>query len=56
MLDPIGYSEMALLPFWGHRYLDRVPVAREIDHLANRAAAALDIRAFTTYAVLILRK
>lgn len=56
MLDPIGYSEMALLPFWGHRYLDRVPVAREIDHLANRASAALDLRTFTTYAVLILRK
>jgi SAM-dependent methyltransferase len=56
MLDPIGFSEVAVLPFWGHRYLDRVPVAREIDHLANRAAAALDIRSVTTYAVVILRK
>lgn len=56
MLDPIGYSEFALLPFWGHRYLDRVPVAREIDHGANRLMAALDIRALTTYAIVILRK
>jgi SAM-dependent methyltransferase len=56
MLDPIGYSEVAVLPFWGHRYLDRVPVARELDHLANRTCAALDIRTFTTYAIVILRK
>lgn len=56
MLDPIGFSEISVVPFWGHRYLDRVPVAREIDHVANRAFAALDLRLFTTYAFVIVRK
>jgi SAM-dependent methyltransferase len=56
MLEPIGYSEIAVLPFWGHRYLDRIPVAREIDHAFNKACAKADIRAMTTYAYVILRK
>jgi SAM-dependent methyltransferase len=56
MLDPIGFSEMVVMPFWGHHYLDRVPVAREIDAVLNRAAAALDGRFFTTYAVVVVRK
>jgi SAM-dependent methyltransferase len=56
MLDPIGFSEVAVMPFWGHHYLDRVPVAREIDFLLNRAAAAIDGRFFTTYTVVVVRK
>lgn len=56
MLDPIGFSEIVVMPFWGHHYLDRVPVAREVDALLNRAAAAVDGRFFTTYTVVIVRK
>lgn len=56
MLDPIGFSEAHVLPFWGHHYLDRLPVAREIDGFANRLAARRDWRLFTTYAYVVVRK
>ena len=56
MLEPIGFSEIVVQPFWGHHYLDRVPVLRTVDALANRACAALDWRLFTTYAVVMVRK
>lgn len=56
MLDPIGFSEAMVMPFWGHHYLDRIPVAREIDNALNRLSARLDWRLFTTYAYVIVRK
>jgi SAM-dependent methyltransferase len=56
MLDPIGFSESRVLPFWGHHYLDRVPVAREIDKGLNRLFARFGWRLFTTYAYVIVRK
>ncbi len=56
MLDPIGFSEVHIMPFWGHGYLGRVPVAREIDAFANRMAAKFDVRLLTTYAFVLVRK
>jgi SAM-dependent methyltransferase len=56
MLDPIGFSEIHILPFWGHHYLDRVPVLRELDFAFNRFCAAIDWRFFTTYAYVVVRK
>ena len=56
MLDPIGFSEVLVVPFWGHHYLDRLPVAREIDRAFNRLAARFDWRFFTSYAYVIVRK
>lgn len=56
MLDPIGFSDICVLPFWGHHYLDRVPVIREIETGANWLASRLDWRFFTTYAYVIVRK
>lgn len=56
MLDGIGFSEVHVMPFWGHGYLDRVPVAREIDHWISRMAAKLDVRLLTTYAFVLVRK
>jgi SAM-dependent methyltransferase len=56
MLDPIGFAEAHVIPFWGHRYLERVPLAREIDNAFNRLAARLDWRLFTTYAYVVVRK
>lgn len=56
MLDPIGFSEIVVIPFWGHHYLDRIPVAREIDDAFNRLAARRDWRLFTTYAYVVTRK
>lgn len=56
MLDPIGFSEVHIMPFWGHGYLKRVPVAREIDAFANRMAAKLDVRLLSSYAFVLVRK
>lgn len=56
MLDPIGFSSVRVVPFWGHHYLDRVPVARELDWGLNRFAALTGWRFFTTYAYVIVRK
>ncbi|CAN1517888.1 AdoMet_MTases domain containing protein [Rhabdaerophilaceae bacterium] len=56
MLEPIGFSEIVVLPFWGHHYLDGVPVLRTIDNAFNRACAALNWRLFTTYAVILAMK
>lgn len=56
MLDPIGFSEVHVMPFWGHGYLKRVPVAREIDNAINRLAAVTDMRLITTYAFVLVRK
>jgi SAM-dependent methyltransferase len=56
MLAPAGFSDVHIMPFWGHGYLDRVPVAREIDGWINRMAAKLDVRLLTTYAFVLVRK
>jgi len=56
MLDPIGFAEVHVMPFWGHGYLKRVPIAREIDAGLNRLAARLDMRLVTTYAFVLVRK
>lgn len=55
-LEPIGFSEIHVQPFWGHRYLERLPVVREIEGAMNRLFARLDWRFFTTYAYVIVRK
>jgi SAM-dependent methyltransferase len=56
MLDPIGFREVQVLPFWGHHYLKRFPGLYQAEALMNRAFAALDCRLFTTYALVIVRK
>lgn len=56
MLDPIGFSEICVLPFWGHHYLDRLPGIRTLEKGMNRLFAAFDWRLFTTYTYVIVRK
>lgn len=56
MLAPAGFSEIHIVPFWGHGYLDRIPVAREIDAALNRLAARRDWRLITTYTFVLVRK
>lgn len=55
-MDPIGFREVLVLPFWGHRYLERVPGLYQAEAALNRAFAALDVRLFTTYALVIVQK
>jgi SAM-dependent methyltransferase len=56
MLRRAGFVDVHIQPFWGHGYFERLPVAREVDALFNRAAAALDWRLVTTYAYIVARK
>jgi SAM-dependent methyltransferase len=56
LLEAIGFREVAVLPFWGHRYFKRLPGLREVDAGFNALAARLNWRAMTTYAYVIVRK
>jgi SAM-dependent methyltransferase len=56
MLDPIGFSDVHVLPFWGHGYFKRMPGLREADHGFNWLMGQLNIRTLTTYAYVIVRK
>jgi SAM-dependent methyltransferase len=56
MLRNTGFSEVHIMPFWGHGYLKSFPVIREIEGGLNRLAALADIRLVTTYAFVLVRK
>lgn len=56
MLEPKGFSDIHIQPFWGHHYLDAVPGLREAETGFNHLAARRDWRFFTTYAYVIVRK
>jgi SAM-dependent methyltransferase len=56
MLARAGFAEVHVQPFWGHGYFDRMPGLKQVDHLFNRAAAALDWRLVSTYAFVVVRK
>lgn len=53
---PDRLSRGAGLPFWGHHYLKRVPGLYQAEAALNRAFAAMDLRLFTTYALVIVQK
>lgn len=55
-LRQIGFREAMVVPFFHHEYFESIPVAREIDHLISRVAAARDWRVLTTYAFVVARK
>jgi SAM-dependent methyltransferase len=56
MLKRAGFSQIEVVPFWGHDYLRKIPVARNIDDAWTRACVALDLRLQTTYAFVLVRK
>jgi SAM-dependent methyltransferase len=56
MLGRAGFTDIHIQPFWGHGYLKRVPVARQLDHAFNAAAARISWRTVTTYAYVVVRK
>jgi SAM-dependent methyltransferase len=55
-LAAIGFREAKVVPFWYHEYFESIPVARQIDNLVNRIAAARDWRWLTSYAFIVARK
>ena len=56
MLRDVGFSESLVVPFYGHAYFEKLPVAREIDEALTKLAIRLDWRALTPYAYILARK
>lgn len=55
-LRRVGYSEVELVPFWGHGYFDRLPVLREVDRWLATKARERDFRLYSSYCYAIARK
>jgi SAM-dependent methyltransferase len=56
MLQDSGFRDIHIQPFWGHGYLERVPVLKQIDHAFNWLAAKTNTTFFTTHAYAMVRK
>jgi SAM-dependent methyltransferase len=56
MLDAIGYSEVRVLPFYGHSYFERFPVVRDIHKAFTRMARQGDWQPIASYAYIAVRK
>ncbi len=56
MLNRAGFDDVHVVPFWGHDYLRRIPLLRNIDDAYTRLCVARDWRLQTTYAYIIVRK
>ena len=56
MLQSIGYSEVQILPFYGHGYFERFPVIRDIHDRFTDLAKANDWRTLASYAYIAARK
>lgn len=52
----IGFSDVAVVPFYGHGYFDKIPVVKQCDALLSKWARARDVRALTSYAYIVVRK
>lgn len=55
-LGEIGFAEVLIVPFYGHRYYQRFPVIRDIHRGFTALARRLDLRLLSTYAYIIIRK
>jgi SAM-dependent methyltransferase len=51
-----GFSEALMAPFFGHRYLRAVPIAREIEGALHTLAERRDWRWLASYAFTLVRK
>jgi SAM-dependent methyltransferase len=56
MLEAIGYSEVQVLPFYGHGYFERFPVIRDIHDRFTELARKRDWRLIASYAYIAARK
>jgi SAM-dependent methyltransferase len=55
-LAGIGFAEVVIVPFYGHRYYQRFPVIRDLHRGFTALARTLDLRLLSTYAYIIVRK
>ena len=56
MLDAIGYSEVKVLPFYGHGYYEGLPIVRDIHQRFTDVARARDWSLIASYAYIAARK
>jgi SAM-dependent methyltransferase len=56
VLRDIGFSEVAVVPFYGTPYLPVIPVVKHIARAFDRVIDAFNIKAFTSYAYIVARK
>ena len=52
----LGFSEVVLVPFWGHNYFNGIPGLRELDRWLAARARARDYRRYSCYCYAIVRK
>ena len=55
-LRRIGFRDTAVLPFYGHSYFKKIPVAREIDAALSNLARRRNFTPLAAYAYAIVRK
>jgi SAM-dependent methyltransferase len=55
-LEPIGYSNVTVIPFYGHAYFVRVPVIRQIDHALSEGARRSNLTLLASYAYVMAVK
>jgi SAM-dependent methyltransferase len=56
MLKGIGFSSVAVLPFWGYNYFSKIPVLKQIDAAFTRLAQQHDWRSVSSFAYVIAMK
>ena len=56
MLSDIGYREVMIVPFYGHRYYRHFPVIRDIHRWFTGVARRRDWRFFSSYMYVVVRK
>jgi SAM-dependent methyltransferase len=56
MLSELGYREVMVVPFYGHRYYQRFPVVRDVHAWFTALARRKDWRIFSTYTYIVVRK
>jgi hypothetical protein len=56
MLRRIGFSDAEVLPFYGHSYFKKIPVAREIGAAISNFARRRNVTLLSAYAYAIVRK
>jgi SAM-dependent methyltransferase len=56
MLQKIGFSDMAVMPFYGHDYFKNLPVLREIDNAIHGLARRNNLASLSSYAYAVVRK
>jgi hypothetical protein len=56
MLRTVGFTETQVIPFYGHIYYDKIPLAKQLHAVCARAIAQADVRSLAAFAYTVARK